>query len=155
MSGPVETIEGFIAAFGRDPDQYEEKWLHCTYNCNVDNKPTPVCYAFLQTDNEQKLYPIPPEWQEEVYGKIVDGLTLAGEKQFTLAWQDVPDTETFVFDISANYEIAPKPPNRDRYTSAKDCEQWWPYCKALGHTRDHILNIEDKRALFPQPHPED
>ena len=143
-------LEEFEPTFHREPTEVEILWMKCIEPTVIrGGKLAPICYAFLETDREQMLFPIPPAWQVAVYGEEVEGCTLAGPKQFTIGWCDSVDPENFIFSISANYNLSPKPPCRSRYTAAEDCEEWWPYCEALGHTREDVLNQEERKERLP------
>ena len=86
------THEEFIAKFGREPTEVEEKWLRLIVPIKalVSGKIqwVPYCAAFCLTDLDHKDYPIPDEWQEIVYGQLVPGLTLA---QFSITNKALED----------------------------------------------------------------
>ena len=144
------TTNEFISTFGRAPDATEAAWLKCIKPTLVrGGKYAPICYAYMEVPNAQKAFPIPDAWQVAVYGELVPDCTLAGPKQFTIGWTPSVDTNNFIFDISANYNLSPKPPCRSRYTTAQDCEEWKPYFESIGKTMDDVLNQEERSKRLP------
>jgi len=143
-------LEDFEPTFGREPTEIEAAWMKCIEPTLIKGgKLAPICYAFLEVPNAQKQFPVPEAWQIAVYGEPVEGCTLAGENQFTIGYCDSVDPDNFIFDISAHYNLSPKPPCRSRWTSAEDCEEWRPYFETVGKTMDDVLNQEERKARLP------
>jgi hypothetical protein len=106
------------------------------------------CVAFCKAEYDRKNYPIPPEVQERIYGQLVEGLTL---KDFSIHSLENQAEEWFCFNLSANYNLAPKPPTREKYTSAKDVEDWMQYVFAIsGQTVDDLLTQEEFGGLVDE-----
>ena len=144
------TKEQFVATFNREPTTVELAWIKCIRSAKVKGILQPICYAYMEVDNECKPYPIPPEWQIAVYGEEVAGCTLAEDNQFTIQWDDVPESDTFIFAISANYNLSSKQPGRSRWTSAEDCEQWRPYFEAIGYSMADVMNVEERNIRLEE-----
>ena len=145
------TIEDFISTFGRGPDAVEEKWLRfiSPLKVKVGNKfmTVPFCQAFCYTESDRRLYPIPLEVQILIYGEEVPGLDL---QQFSITSKLNLTEDWFCFQLSANYAHAPKPPCRDFWTTAQDCEDWLGYvASATGQTIDDLLTIDEYKQLEP------
>ena len=151
------TPEQFAQEFGYEPSPLDIKWLKFTEGMWVivpgpeRRRWVPVVQAFNIADDEKKLYPVPPNGQERVYGKIVENLTL---EEFALEVDDIPDTEDFIFSLFANYELNPKPKCRDRWTTAQDAEDWMPYLLALGYTFEGLKTLAERNELIKPVEPE-
>ena len=143
-------LEDFKPAFGREPNEVETTWIKCIEPTPIRGGTlAPICYAYLEVDNEQKEFKIPEPWQVAVYGEVVEGCALAGKDQFTIGWTESVDPSTFIFSISANYSLSTKPPCRSRYTSAEDCNEWLPYIESVGKSIGDVLNKEEREARLP------
>ena len=113
------------------------------YEGNVIKNAVP-CSAWLRVDKSYLNYPIPPDACERVYGDATLQIQL---KDFSITTMEIPDTNDVVFVLSANYNLNPKPPLRDSYTSATDAKDWVPYITALGFTFAELLTVEEAMLL--------
>jgi hypothetical protein len=108
-----------------------------------------VYWAFAVAPRSMKAFPFPVEAQELIYGEDI-GATLG---TVSLIVQDIPETDTFAFSLSANYKINPLPKGRTLWTTVEDVEQWWTYVQAiLGIEIEDLLTLAEFLAL---PKPED
>jgi hypothetical protein len=143
------TLEQFKSYFGREPDENETallKWLNKGVINGGENVPVfsawgKVAPSLLNTN-------IPQEALDQVYGEgVIDELTLA---DFSLSEEViVPDGDLpfALFQLSANYNVLPKPKSRKRYTTAEDGAQWLELTKPFGVTIDNLLTDEEAQAL--------
>ena len=144
-------LEDFEPTFHREPTETEVAWIKCIEPTLIRGGIlAPICYAYLEVPNGQKEFPIPEPWQLAVYGEPVEDCTLAGPKQFTIGWTESVDADNFIFSISANYNLSPKPPCRTRYTSAEDCSEWLPYIETVGKTIEDVLNKQEREERLPE-----
>ena len=151
------TPEQFAQEFGFDPSPLDIKWLKFTEGMWVivpgpeRRRWVPVVQAFNIIPKSEKQHDIPDEPQIQVYGKIVEGMDL---EHFALEMDDIPETDTAIHSLFANYELNPKPPCRDRWTTAEDAEQWLVFLISIGYAFEALKTITERNALITPTEPE-
>jgi len=143
------TSEQYTALEAHIPTPEEEPILRFLKECNVRNQPTPVFYAWGLVDEALLDTPIPQSALDQVYGEgVVTELTL---RNFCLSHEPAREEGKVLFSLSANYNVSPLSPSRDRYTGLGDGVQWFGFTEAFGVTPENAIDSSQLKDYRPQP----
>ena len=118
------TIPEAEAWVNRELTANETNTIHYLERVKIRGNKRVLCfYGWAQIDNTQTNTIVPQSVADQVYGQgVVSNVPIP---QLSLKCQIVPKAPaTSVYTMAANYNLAPNPPSRTRYTDADDGVQW-------------------------------